>query len=175
MDYRVLKCGARILVLSSFSILCPDHFQTSLITSKRIQINKLIEIRINKQQMAPVFTKLSSSLQIDTDKDNSSNVSGEGQEQNPLRDIRSIELLPELFELLLSINRHETQAKDFDNNLGAIRIKVSTLLQKLQMLEGIDHPINEQKASITHLNEIMNEKLRYNTVFKEAILLKLKD
>lgn len=98
-----------------------------------------------------------------------SNPDDESAEKSPLLEVRAIELLPELFGLLLDFERGDVQTKDFDNNLGTIRLKISMLVQKLQSLEGVCDSIKDQESSIQKLNESIKAKRDFSREFKQKI------
>lgn len=87
--------------------------------------------------------------------------------------IRSTELLPELFGLLLDIEQGQMQAKDFDNNLGTTRLKIETLILRLKDLEGICDSIRDQKTRVLSLLESKKAKKELLNEFREQVLLKL--
>lgn len=91
---------------------------------------------------------------------------------SPLQKIRSTELLPELFGLLLDIEQGLMQAKDFDNNLGTTRLKVVTLLERLQDLDDICDSIRDQKIRILRLKESKRAKKELVCELRKAVLLK---
>lgn len=72
--------------------------------------------------------------------------------------LTKIELLPELFSLLHSLQQGELQAKDFDNNIGVIRQKLSNIRQILLEVEGIEEPLKEREERIEVLRESNERK-----------------
>lgn len=72
--------------------------------------------------------------------------------------LSKIELLPDLFSLLHSLQLGELQAKDFDNNLGVIRQKLSNIRQILLEVEGIEEPLKEREERIEVLRESNERK-----------------
>lgn len=94
-------------------------------------------------------------------------------DMSPLLEVRAIELLPELFGLLLEFDRGDVQTKDFDNSLGTVRLKISLLIQKLQNLDGICDSIADQKASIEKLKESIRVKAAFSSEFNQKVLSKL--
>lgn len=94
-------------------------------------------------------------------------------EASALEKVRQMELLPELFELLLDIELGEMQAKDFYNNLGTTRLKINTLIQRLQNLDGICDSIKDQEEQIQTLVESKSAKTKNIQQFREQVFLKL--
>lgn len=94
-------------------------------------------------------------------------------EASALEKVRQMELLPELFELLLDIELGEMQAKDFYNNLGTTRLKINNLIQRLQNLDGICDSIKDQEEQIQTLVESKSAKTKNIQQFREQVFLKL--
>ena len=95
------------------------------------------------------------------------------REDSPLQKIRRTELLPELFGLLLDIDQGKMQAKDFDNNLGTVRLKIVTLILRLQDIEGICDSIKDQELRIQSLTESKRTKTELIGEFRKQVLLRL--
>lgn len=83
--------------------------------------------------------------------------------------LSTIELLPELFSLLHSLQMGELQAKDFDNNIGVIRQKLSNIRQILLEVEGIEEPLKDREARIQVLRESNESKRRFLEQLKQNI------
>lgn len=124
----------------------------------------------NKINEFSLANNVASSLQLNR---SAPNLDDELAEKSPLLEVRAIELLPELFGILLDFDRGDVQAKDFDNSLGTIRLKLSMLIQKLQSLEGICDSICDQRLSIAKLNESIKVKEASSCEFRQRVLSKL--
>ncbi|KAK6454270.1 RNA polymerase II transcription mediator complex subunit 9-domain-containing protein [Scheffersomyces xylosifermentans] len=80
-------------------------------------------------------------------------------EEDPIQKMRVMEILPDLFNLLHDLQNGVISAKDFDNNAGSLRLKLATLRQYLQEVEGINESIKSREAKIESLRH--NNAKRY--------------
>lgn len=94
--------------------------------------------------------------------------------EDPLVKLSNIELLPELYNLIHSLQKGELQAKDFDNNAGNIRLKLSNIRQILQDIEGIEESDIERKTKIENLKNNNNRKKEFINKLKSDIKSELK-
>lgn len=95
--------------------------------------------------------------------------------EDPLQKLQEVELLPDLFTFMQSLERGEIQAKDFDNNAGAIRLKVSSMRNYLQSVEGICETVEEREKQIVAIRNGNNEKVAFLRLFREQVLKRLED
>lgn len=95
------------------------------------------------------------------------------EEVDPLKKLADIELLPDLFALLQSLEKGDMQPKDFDNNAGTIRLKVNNVRQYLQEVEGISETVSEREKKIKTIEESNEKKVEFLSQFRERVLLDL--
>lgn len=91
----------------------------------------------------------------------------------PLQRLHEVELLPDLFALLHSLQKGDIQAKDFDNNAGAIRLKVGSIRDHLFSMEGICETVEDREQQISDLRRCNNEKVAFLRLFREQVLDRL--
>lgn len=87
-----------------------------------------------------------------------------------LEKLRKIELLPDVFALMQSLQQGELQAKDFDNNAGAVRLKASTVRLYLQEVDGICESTEEREKRIAALALSNDKKRRFLAQFRANVL-----
>lgn len=85
---------------------------------------------------------------------------------SPLDKIQSVELLPELLNLLHDLQAGKILVKDFDNHAGSIRLKLSTMKQQLQQIENIQQSVEEREFEITKLEENNKQKVEFLRALK---------
>lgn len=83
--------------------------------------------------------------------------------------LHSLEILPDIFNLLHDLETGAILAKDFDNNAGSIRLKLATLKQYLQEVEGINESIETRTNKIETLRNGNSKKYQFLTRFKEKV------
>lgn len=91
-------------------------------------------------------------------------------EIDPIEKMRSLEILPDLFNLLYDLNNEENSLvtpKDFDKYLGSLRLKLSNLKNLMQEVEGINETLTCTLGKI--------ESLKQNNVKKETFLQNFKN
>ncbi|CAX40927.1 conserved hypothetical protein [Candida dubliniensis CD36] len=91
-------------------------------------------------------------------------------EIDPIEKMRSLEILPDLFNLLYDLNNEENSSvtpKDFDKYLGSLRLKLSNLKNLMQEVEGINETLTCTLGKI--------ESLKQNNVKKETFLQNFKN
>lgn len=89
---------------------------------------------------------------------------------DPIEKMRSLEILPDLFNLLYDLNNEENSKvtpKDFDKYLGSLRLKLSNLKNLMLEVEGINETLSYTLDKI--------ESLKQNNIKKEAFLLNFKN
>lgn len=84
--------------------------------------------------------------------------------------LRDIELLPDLFTLIQSLEKGELQPKDFDNNAGNIRLKVNTVRQYLLEIEGICESVAERESKIQTIRQCNGRKVEFLELFRKRVL-----
>lgn len=94
---------------------------------------------------------------------------------DPLQKLQDVELLPDLFALIQSLEKGDIQAKDFDNYAGAIRLKVGSIRNYLQSVEGICETVEEREKKIVAIRHCNNEKVGFLRLFREQVLKHLED
>lgn len=107
-----------------------------------------------------------------TSKDDMEIDNGENESEgskDPLQNLQSTELLPELFHLLNDLQNGEILAKDFDNNAGSIRLKLTKMRQDLQEVPGINESIEYRESRIQNLKNNNMKKVRFLKNFKETV------
>lgn len=92
---------------------------------------------------------------------------------DPLQKLADIELLPDLFALMQSLENGEIQAKDFDNNAGAIRLKVSNIWLYLHEVDGICETVEEREKKIASIRHCNSEKIAFLKLFQEQVVKRL--
>lgn len=86
----------------------------------------------------------------------------EEEDEDVVSKLRDVEVLPQLFSLLHDLDTGVISVRDFDNNAGSVRLKLNTLKQYLQEVEGINESIEVRKTKIDALKE--------NNLKKEELL-----
>lgn len=87
----------------------------------------------------------------------------------PLEKLRSVQLLPELFNLLHDLRNGTLLAKDFGSNAGSLRLKLTTFKQCLQEIEGINESIEQRQQHILTLTKSRLKKEEFLASFKHKI------
>lgn len=91
------------------------------------------------------------------------------EEEDPIDKMRSIEILPDLFNLLYELNNSsntKVTAKDFDKYLGSLRLKLGNIKNSMQQIDNINETL------VNTFDKI--EKLEQNNNNKQNFLLQLK-
>lgn len=70
-----------------------------------------------------------------------------------LQKLARIELLPELYSVIHRLQSGEIQPKDFDNHLGNVRLKLTSIRQLLLGIEGIEESVEEREEKIEKLRQ----------------------
>ena len=60
-------------------------------------------------------------------------------------------MLPTLYNLLHDLQTGHIKAKDFDNNAGSLRLKLSLIRQYLSQIEGISETVKLREVKIDNL------------------------
>lgn len=94
--------------------------------------------------------------------------SKENQEDS-LEKLRGLEILPDLFNLLIELQSGAILAKDFENNAGSIRLKLSKLKQYLKEVDGINETLQARNNKILQLEGSINKKNDLLKSFKKRI------
>ncbi|RCK56325.1 hypothetical protein Cantr_05730 [Candida viswanathii] len=91
------------------------------------------------------------------------------EDDDPIDKMRSMEVLPDLFNLLYELNNNsntKVTAKDFDKYLGSLRLKLSNFKDSMQQIDNINETL------VNTFDKI--EKLKQNNYSKQSFLLQLK-
>lgn len=89
---------------------------------------------------------------------------------DPLQKLADIELLPDLFALIQSLEKGDIQPKDFNNNAGTIRLKASNIRQYLQEVDGICETVGERSKKIKTIRDSNQNKVEFLSQFRERVL-----
>lgn len=120
---------------------------------------------ISRNESSPLKSETPMDVDMDENQENEDHEEDEG----PLTKLEKIELLPELYNLIHSLQNGEILAKDFDNNAGNIRLKLSVIRQTLQDIEGIEELVSEREAKIASLKSLNTRKRDFLNNFKASI------
>lgn len=91
------------------------------------------------------------------------------EEEDVIQKLREVEILPQLFGLLQSLESGNILPRDFGNNAGSIRLKLNTLKQYLQEVEGINETIEERIDRIEYLRARNRKKSEFLRMVKERV------
>ncbi|KAK6201222.1 RNA polymerase II transcription mediator complex subunit 9-domain-containing protein [Scheffersomyces amazonensis] len=94
----------------------------------------------------------------------------EEDEDDPIVKLQEIEILPDLFTLLHDLQIGSISAKDFDNNAGSIRLKLSNVRQYLSEIEGINETLKVREAKIDSLKVKNAKKYQFLSKFKSRVI-----
>ncbi|KGQ82355.1 hypothetical protein MEO_05305 [Candida albicans P94015] len=144
--------------------------QENLSTNDNMEVDDVVtsEIAQNSNELEPAkievkseppeqFTQEQAQLETEPDVD-------------PIEKMRSLEILPDLFNLLYDLNNEENSKvtpKDFDKYLGSLRLKLSNLKNLMSEVEGINETLSYTLDKI--------ESLKQNNMKKEAFLSNFKN
>lgn len=96
-------------------------------------------------------------------------------DQNVLKKLAEIELLPELFALLQRVETGEIKGQDFDNHAGPLRLKLNSIRLYLQEIDGICETVEERTKKIETLNDCNDRRSAFLTSFKQRVLTDLSE
>ena len=102
-------------------------------------------------------------MDIDSDDNNNED------HREPLQKLQSTELLPDLYNLLNDLQNGHILAKDFDNNAGSIRLKLSKMKQNLQDIPGISESVKFRETRIQNLKLSNEKKAHFLNKFKQKV------
>lgn len=89
--------------------------------------------------------------------------------EDQLEKLRQIEIIPELFAILHDLQVGKLLAKDFDNKLGSIRLKLSNMKQYLRDIPGITETIEARHDKIKLLQENNEKKFQLIEKFTQQV------
>lgn len=89
--------------------------------------------------------------------------------RDPLQNLQTTELLPDLYNLLNDLQTGHILAKDFDNNAGSIRLKLSKMKQSLQEIPGISESVKFRETRIQNLKLSNEKKAHFLNNFKQRV------
>lgn len=92
------------------------------------------------------------------------------EDADPIQKLADIELLPDLFVLIQSLEKGDIQPKDFNNNAGTIRLKTNNIRQYLQEVDGICESVNERQERIKTIRESNEKKVEFLSLFRARVL-----
>lgn len=92
------------------------------------------------------------------------------EDVDPIQKLSDIELLPDLFALIQSLEKGDIQPKDFNNNAGTIRLKANNIRQYLQEVDGICESVNERQEKIKTIRESNEKKVEFLSSFRARVL-----
>ena len=88
---------------------------------------------------------------------------------DPLQKLQTTELLPDLYNLLNDLQSGQILAKDFDNNAGSIRLKLTKMKQNLQDIPGISESVKFRETRIQNLKLSNEKKAHFLNNFKQKV------
>lgn len=88
---------------------------------------------------------------------------------DPLERLSKQELIPELFSILHDLKTDKVKAKDFDNQLGGIRLKLNNIKQYLREVPEVLESIKDREERIENLQQSNTKKLEVLNQFKNRI------
>lgn len=88
---------------------------------------------------------------------------------NPLKKLHQQELLPELFTVLHQLQCGKILAKDFDNHMGGLRLKLDNIKQYLREIPGITESIEDREETIESLEKKNKVKLELLNEYGEKM------
>ncbi|CAN3375691.1 hypothetical protein DIURU_001251 [Diutina rugosa] len=77
--------------------------------------------------------------------------SADDVEFDAIEKLKEFEVLPTLYSLLHDLQTGHIKAKDFDNNAGSLRLKLSLIRQYLSQIEGISETVKSREVKIDNL------------------------
>ncbi|EGV65747.1 hypothetical protein CANTEDRAFT_101353 [Yamadazyma tenuis ATCC 10573] len=86
-----------------------------------------------------------------------------------LEKLHQQELIPELFGVLHDLQSGILSAKDFDNQVGGIRLKLANIKQYLRDFPGITESVDTRVERIETLRVNNESKLEVMKTFKEKV------
>ncbi|KAK6461621.1 RNA polymerase II transcription mediator complex subunit 9-domain-containing protein [Scheffersomyces coipomensis] len=91
-------------------------------------------------------------------------------DDDPIVKLQEIEILPDLFTLIHNLKIGNISAKDFDNNAGSIRLKLSNIKQYLSEIDGINETLKARSIKIDNLKFNNGKKYQFLNKFKSKVL-----
>lgn len=119
------------------------------------------ETRVARSASPDVTSK--DAMDIDSEENNLE------EERDPLQKLQTTELLPDLYNLLNDLQNGHILAKDFDNNAGSIRLKLSKMKENLQNIPGINESVKARETKIQNLKLSNEKKLHFLNRFKQKV------
>ncbi|CUM47164.1 uncharacterized protein AC631_02628 [Debaryomyces fabryi] len=119
------------------------------------------ETRVARSASPDVTSK--DAMDIDSEENNLQ------EERDPLQKLQTTELLPDLYNLLNDLQNGHILAKDFDNNAGSIRLKLSKMKENLQNIPGINESVKARETKIQNLKLSNEKKLHFLNRFKQKV------
>lgn len=89
--------------------------------------------------------------------------------EDPLQKLHQQDIMPELFTVLHDLQVGKLLAKDFDNKLGSIRLRLGNMKQVLRDIPGITETIEDREEKIQSLQVNNQKKLELVEDFNKRI------
>ncbi|CCE83309.1 Piso0_003884 [Millerozyma farinosa CBS 7064] len=86
-----------------------------------------------------------------------------------IRQLKEVDLIPELFNLLYDLQEGNVIPKDFDNNAGSIRVKLNHMRQVTRGIKGVDESIPYRQNQINSLEASNQKTLSFLSDFKKRV------
>ena len=83
--------------------------------------------------------------------DDQGTLSADDVEFDAIEKLKEFEVLPTLYNLLHDLQTGHIKAKDFDNNAGSLRLKLSLIREYLSQIEGISETVKLREVKIDNL------------------------
>lgn len=96
-------------------------------------------------------------------------LSSDDVEFDAIEKLKDFEVLPTLYNLLHDLQTGHIKAKDFDNNAGSLRLKLSLIRQYLSQIEGIGETVKLREVKIDNLKSKNYEKWQLLQRIKQLI------
>ncbi|GMM36716.1 hypothetical protein DASC09_040410 [Saccharomycopsis crataegensis] len=90
-----------------------------------------------------------------------------------IEEIKNLEMLPLLIDILQQVNKGELSVKDLNNSAGKIRIRLTKFKELLAKLDGINQTPNQRKLLIDQLSYQISKKKEILQNFCEVVSGKL--
>ncbi|CDK27029.1 unnamed protein product [Kuraishia capsulata CBS 1993] len=94
-------------------------------------------------------------------------------EQKTLDELKSIELLPLLLDLVEGLKIRRISPKDFDNAAGRIRVRVSRMRTLLNGIEGLDESHQSRLAKMKTMDDRISRKRVVLETFRDSVAERL--
>ncbi|ODV94491.1 hypothetical protein PACTADRAFT_77075 [Pachysolen tannophilus NRRL Y-2460] len=86
-----------------------------------------------------------------------------------LKEIKQMELIPVLLELIEDVKKGKLSPKDFENAAGRLRIRIAKIKALLCDIDGLDESHEERISRINRVNENIEKKKSLLLNFRESV------